>query len=41
MYPKSVFQLPLSLQGNKTLIDEGSHVGVDMQIETLYSYLVD
>lgn len=41
MYSQSVSHLPLSLQRDESLVDVGSHVWVYVQIECLYSNLVD
>ena len=41
VYSKAVFHLPAPLQRDDSLIDEGSDVGMYMQVELANTYLVD
>ena len=40
MNPHPVLYLPLSFQGDKAFVDVGGNIGMNVQIELLYSDLV-
>ena len=40
-YAQAVLHLPSALQRPDSLVDEGCHIGMDVQRETLDAYLVD